>query len=212
MQRSARHRSLEPRCADNKAQYAISRCLDAPVVSHDLEGVSETDDRDPGRGTWQSNSGLYHYSFILPSFVNLGAEPSISHSTSTLTDNPQVLRSSFFGMNTPHVRDMKHDQPVFWSIRILITVAVFTLAFLYGYKEEMIQDLISLAMGSRKAQVRRRSRIKEQPMRAEIWFSTTSARRDPEVPKNKALRSWLHRGKRVGWEQRTGQGKGVAEV
>ena len=50
--------------------------------------------------------------------------------------------SSFMGMNTTDIRDIGHDQGLFWSIAVPVTACVVVLALSYGYKGEEILDWI----------------------------------------------------------------------
>ncbi|KAF4497035.1 mg2+ transporter [Fusarium agapanthi] len=48
--------------------------------------------------------------------------------------------TSFFGMNTTDVRGIGWDQRLFWSSAIPLTVAVMTLALIYGYKWDTVLE------------------------------------------------------------------------
>lgn len=61
----------------------------------------------------------------------------------TLFFLPLSFVSSFLGMNTADVRNSEWNQGLFWITGIPITVAVLSLAFIYGYKGEEIRDWMS---------------------------------------------------------------------
>lgn len=82
--------------------------------------------------------------------------------------------SSFFGMNTADIRDMKYDQRIFWIFGVPVTVIVFALAYIYGYKGDVIQDSISEWFEARRAEKQREARPEKQPLRAETWISNAS--------------------------------------
>ncbi|KAM0415767.1 hypothetical protein ACHAPT_013272 [Fusarium lateritium] len=64
----------------------------------------------------------------------------------TLFFLPLSFTSSFFGMNTTDIRDTAYDQRIFWSLSIPVTIGILTLAYLYGYKGDVVQDSMSKAM------------------------------------------------------------------
>ncbi|KAL9571877.1 hypothetical protein ACKAV7_003866 [Fusarium commune] len=121
----------------------------------------------------------------------------------TLFFLPLSFTSSFFGMNTTDIRDTKNDQRIFWTVSIPITAGVLALAFIYGYMGDEIHDCISLAFNSMRVKLEKQPGSKKQGMRAETWFSTTSAIEDGGVEKSKEniIGSWLHRRDRVKWRQ-----------
>ncbi|PTB73789.1 hypothetical protein M440DRAFT_1381694 [Trichoderma longibrachiatum ATCC 18648] len=61
----------------------------------------------------------------------------------TLFFLPLSFVSSFLGMNTVDVRDTEYSQRIFWITGVPVTVAVLSVAFVYGYKGEEILDWIS---------------------------------------------------------------------
>ncbi|KAK8035750.1 hypothetical protein PG991_001823 [Apiospora marii] len=61
----------------------------------------------------------------------------------TLFFLPLSFVTSFFGMNTTDVRDTDWDQRMFWACALPVTVGVLTLAFVYGYKWDMITEALS---------------------------------------------------------------------
>ncbi|EHK27037.1 uncharacterized protein TRIVIDRAFT_196917 [Trichoderma virens Gv29-8] len=58
----------------------------------------------------------------------------------TLFFLPLSFVSSFLGMNTADVRNSEWNQQIFWVTGIPMTIAVLSLAFIYGYKGEEIRD------------------------------------------------------------------------
>lgn len=58
--------------------------------------------------------------------------------------------TSFFGMNTTDVRDMEWNQKIFWSSAIPLTLAVLSIALLYGYKWDLIISRVRSACRSRQ--------------------------------------------------------------
>ncbi|KAF5612456.1 mg2+ transporter [Fusarium subglutinans] len=58
----------------------------------------------------------------------------------TLFFLPMSFVTSFFGMNTTDVRDIGWDQRLFWSSAIPLTVAVMSLALVYGYKWDTVLE------------------------------------------------------------------------
>ncbi|KAK0379059.1 hypothetical protein CLIM01_03558 [Colletotrichum limetticola] len=56
----------------------------------------------------------------------------------TLFFLPLSFITSFFGMNTTDIRDTNYDQKIFWISALPVTFGVIGLAFLYGYKWDMI--------------------------------------------------------------------------
>ncbi|CAG7560904.1 unnamed protein product [Fusarium equiseti] len=56
----------------------------------------------------------------------------------TLFFLPLSFVTSFFGMNTTDVRDIEWNQKIFWSSAIPLTIAVLSIALLYGYKWDVI--------------------------------------------------------------------------
>ncbi|KAK1486190.1 hypothetical protein CABS01_13407 [Colletotrichum abscissum] len=56
----------------------------------------------------------------------------------TLFFLPLSFVTSFFGMNTTDIRDTNYDQKIFWISALPVTFGVIGLAFLYGYKWDMI--------------------------------------------------------------------------
>lgn len=58
----------------------------------------------------------------------------------TLFFLPLSFVSSFLGMNTADVRNSNWSQSIFWITGLPITVAVLSIAFIYGYRGEEIRD------------------------------------------------------------------------
>ncbi|KAK1487249.1 hypothetical protein CCUS01_03593 [Colletotrichum cuscutae] len=56
----------------------------------------------------------------------------------TLFFLPLSFITSFFGMNTTDIRDTNYGQKIFWISALPVTFGVIGLAFLYGYKWDMI--------------------------------------------------------------------------
>ncbi|EXF77050.1 hypothetical protein CFIO01_01697 [Colletotrichum fioriniae PJ7] len=56
----------------------------------------------------------------------------------TLFFLPLSFVTSFFGMNTTDIRDTNYDQKIFWISALPVTFGVIGLAFLYGYKWDVI--------------------------------------------------------------------------
>lgn len=49
--------------------------------------------------------------------------------------------TSFFGMNTTDVRELDRDQGIFWSSAVPLTLAVSSLALVFGYKWDIVTAL-----------------------------------------------------------------------
>ncbi|KAF5701882.1 Mg2+ transporter [Fusarium mundagurra] len=58
----------------------------------------------------------------------------------TLFFLPLSFVTSFFGMNTTDVREIGWDQRLFWSSAIPLTVAVISLALIYGYQWDTVLE------------------------------------------------------------------------
>ncbi|KAI5468180.1 hypothetical protein BGZ63DRAFT_373096 [Mariannaea sp. PMI_226] len=135
----------------------------------------------------------------------------------TLFFLPLSFTSGFFGMNTTDIRDMEQNQRIFWTISIPLTIGVFTLAFLYGYKGDAIQDSISSTLHSRKIRQQQKqkqqARRQKQPIRVETWQSAISAMEEEPVKSNGVhVQSWFGQGKRVRWNRKSGQDLGAKGV
>ena len=118
-------------------------------------------------------------------------------------------------MNTTDIRNIQRDQRVFWTSSISVTVGVLTLACIYGYKGDAIQDSISRARSARSKK-RQLSGAKEHTVRSETWPSMTSAVEENGhgERKHEWLRSWFHsreklEGRRRAREGEEGQGSEV---
>ncbi|RBR10188.1 uncharacterized protein FIESC28_09574 [Fusarium coffeatum] len=68
----------------------------------------------------------------------------------TLFFLPLSFVTSFFGMNTTDVRDIEWNQKIFWSSAIPLTLAVLSIALLYGYKWDLISSRVRNACRSRQ--------------------------------------------------------------
>ena len=77
-------------------------------------------------------------------------------------DGHRSFVSSFMGMNTTDIRDTPHDQKIFWTAAIPVTVGVVALSFIYGYKGDAIEDFVTTAFWSMVPGQRRRQRRFEE--------------------------------------------------
>ncbi|PTB65716.1 hypothetical protein BBK36DRAFT_1202489 [Trichoderma citrinoviride] len=68
----------------------------------------------------------------------------------TLFFLPLSFVSSFLGMNTVDVRDTEYSQRIFWMTGVPVTVAVLSVAFVYGYKGEEILDWMGHVLQQRR--------------------------------------------------------------
>ncbi|PCD23588.1 hypothetical protein AU210_015105 [Fusarium oxysporum f. sp. radicis-cucumerinum] len=59
----------------------------------------------------------------------------------TLFFLPLSFVTSFFGMNTTNVRELGRVQRVFWSSAVPFTLAVSSLALIFGYKWDRVTAL-----------------------------------------------------------------------
>ncbi|CZR45418.1 uncharacterized protein FPRO_15407 [Fusarium proliferatum ET1] len=59
----------------------------------------------------------------------------------TLFFLPLSFVTSFFGMNTTDVRELDRDQGIFWSSAVPLTLAVSSLALVFGYKWDTVTAL-----------------------------------------------------------------------
>ncbi len=74
----------------------------------------------------------------------------------TLFFLPLTFVSGFMGMNTADIRDTEGDQRVFWQTAVPLTAGVLAIAFVYGYKWEVIRD------GAAKWRAERAGRIRSR--------------------------------------------------
>ncbi|RTE80717.1 hypothetical protein BHE90_004813 [Fusarium euwallaceae] len=60
----------------------------------------------------------------------------------TLFFLPLSFVSSFMGMNTMDIRDMDHNQTIYWTVAVPVTVGTMALALIYAYRGQEISDWI----------------------------------------------------------------------
>lgn len=60
----------------------------------------------------------------------------------TLLFLPLSFVTSFMGMNTTDIRDTEFSQTIFWMTGLPVTVVVITLAVIYAYRGEAVEDWI----------------------------------------------------------------------
>ncbi|KAF5636785.1 mg2+ transporter [Fusarium tjaetaba] len=75
----------------------------------------------------------------------------------TLFFLPLSFVTSFFGMNTTDVRELDRDQRVFWSSAVPLTLAVSSLALVFGYRWDTVTALFFKAF-----KIRDSSRVYEE--------------------------------------------------
>ncbi|KAH8886417.1 hypothetical protein GQ53DRAFT_343835 [Thozetella sp. PMI_491] len=80
----------------------------------------------------------------------------------TLFFLPMSFVTGFMGMNTDDIRNMENTQVLFWSVAVPVTVFVLSLAFVYAYKGDNIEDWVSSVL-----QPQRRPPPPKKPKRAE---------------------------------------------
>ncbi|KAK5655272.1 hypothetical protein OQA88_5839 [Cercophora sp. LCS_1] len=74
----------------------------------------------------------------------------------TLFFLPLTFVSGFMGMNTADIRDTEGDQRVFWQTAVPLTAGVLAIAFVYGYKWEVIRDGVAKWRAERGGRIRSR--------------------------------------------------------
>ena len=50
------------------------------------------------------------------------------------------------GMNTMDIRDMEHNQTIYWTAAVPVTVGTMALALIYAYRGQEISDWIASRM------------------------------------------------------------------
>ncbi|KAL6869222.1 hypothetical protein ACO1O0_000546 [Amphichorda felina] len=68
----------------------------------------------------------------------------------TLLFLPLSFVTSFMGMNTKDVRDMEFTQNIFWMTGLPVTLVVITVALIYAYKSEEVEDWMWRQMEGRR--------------------------------------------------------------
>ena len=58
----------------------------------------------------------------------------------TIVFLPLSFVTSFFGMNTTDIRDLKHDQRIFWVISVPLTVLVAVFALSVGLRGNRVRS------------------------------------------------------------------------
>ncbi|KAF5494968.1 hypothetical protein CGCS363_v009525 [Colletotrichum siamense] len=96
----------------------------------------------------------------------------------TLFFLPLSFVTSFFGMNTTDVRDTKYDQRIFWSTALPVTFGVIGLAFMYGYKWDLVRAWFSRTFKSTERHANSYMAAQEQKL---SWVTTVD-QKDPWVP------------------------------
>ncbi|KAK1842780.1 mg2+ transporter [Colletotrichum chrysophilum] len=96
----------------------------------------------------------------------------------TLFFLPLSFVTSFFGMNTTDVRDTKYDQRIFWSTALPVTFGVIGLAFMYGYKWDLVRAWVSRTFKSTERHATSYMAAQEQKL---SWVTTVD-QKDPWVP------------------------------
>ncbi|KAG7061867.1 mg2+ transporter [Colletotrichum scovillei] len=123
----------------------------------------------------------------------------------TLFFLPLSFVTSFFGMNTTDIRDTDYDQKIFWISALPVTFGVIGLAFLYGYKWDMIAAWANGALRSAdKSTAPHDFLIEEIP----TWTSTAEPK-DTWLPNHgrASVTGWRYRMSYLSARQRRRKGR-----
>ncbi|OHF04314.1 hypothetical protein CORC01_00653 [Colletotrichum orchidophilum] len=123
----------------------------------------------------------------------------------TLFFLPLSFVTSFFGMNTIDIRDTNYDQRMFWTSALPLTFGVIGLAFLYGYKWDLIAAWATGTFTSAK----KGTTTHDFPKEKALTWTTTAEQKDDWLPNHgrASVLGWRYRISYLSARQRQRKGR-----